>query len=136
MKPERAGAGGLTTRAKRTGGMTLVEVLVAMVVLGVGLTAVMEGFASCSRATGMIGYETAARTAAAAMLAEVRENPELMVSGDAGTLAPEYPNLRWKRTLRESGEEGVLAVEIRVEWRTQGVARGVALATMVRSPKF
>ena len=127
-----------TLRAPRRSrqGVTLVEVLAAVVVLGVGLVSVMGAFSACARTTGLIRSETVAKLWAANMLAEARGNPDLLISGDSGDLGPAWPGFKWSRRLREGAEHGTLVIEITVQWHTQGVARDFTLTSLVESPRY
>lgn len=128
--------GASRTGAGRRGGITLVEVLVAMVVLGVGLVSVLRALSTCMRAAGIIGGEAIAEAAAARMLSELRENPQLLLSGDSGDLGGERPGFTWRRELRETGEPGVLAVRITMAWTSQGAPRDYSVVTLVEMPRF
>lgn len=122
--------------ARSRRGVTLVEVLAAVVVLGVGLVYVMGAFSACARTTGLIRSETVAKLWAANMLAEARGNPDLLISGDSGDLGAAWPGFKWTRKLREGAERGTLVIEITVQWRTQGVARDYTLTSLVESPRY
>jgi len=126
----------LRTSAGRRGGVTLVEVLVAMVVLGVGLVSVLRALSTCMRVAGIIGGEAIAEEAAVRMLSELRENPQLLLSGDSGDLGERRPGFTWRRELRETGEPGVLAVRITLAWTSQGVPRDYSVVTLVEMPRF
>lgn len=121
-------------KTSRRAGQTLVEVLVAMVVLGVGLLSVMRAFAVCTNAEGITRSTTVAREFASRMMARVRRDPALLISEDEGTLAPGHLGFHWKRSLRATEEHGVVAVRVTVEWKNRGIPRRYSLATIVRSP--
>lgn len=117
-------------------GQTLAEVLVATVVLGVGLVAVMKAFGTCSRTVGIIRGQTVAKNFASRMMSEARGNPALLLSEDEGALGREHPGFAWSRRLRETPEPGVIAVRITVTWRTRGVRREYSLVSLAQSPRF
>ncbi len=117
-------------------GVTLTEVLVAMVVLGVGLVSVLRALSTCMRTASIIGGESVAEEAAASMLAEIRENPQLLLSGDSGVLEGRRSDFQWQREILETGEPGVLAVRVTIRWTSQGVPRDYSLATLVEMPRY
>ena len=134
------GAGvGFTLRQYRgmtRAGLTLVEVMAAMVVLGVGLVAVMGAFSACSRVVSIVKGQVVAETFASKMLSELRVNPQLLLGGKEGIIIDGPSGFTWTRELRETGEPGVLAVKITVNWKSQGVRRYYALTSLVATPRF
>jgi len=129
------GGATLGKQAAPRGGQTLVEVLVAMTVLGVGLVAVLEAFSVCSGAVSRIKSEAIAKTWSRSIMAEIRANPSLLTSDESGDLGRDYPGFTWRRQVRETGEQGVLAVRVEVRWKSRGVAREYSLVTLVRMPQ-
>lgn len=119
----------------RTAGQTLVEVLVATVVLGVGLVAVMRAFSTCTAGVGVVRGRIVAREYAAGLMSELRANPSLLMSDETGEIGDAHPGFTWRRRVRETREQGVLAVEITVEWRVQGMRRSYVLETLVQAPR-
>jgi general secretion pathway protein I len=99
------------TGQKRCRGVTLVEVLVAVVILGIGLTAAMRtGTASTRTLEG-------ARTRTFAHWAAVNRAEELRIQGDAAGQGPTEARLGGQRfrvtETREPGPFGLIRVEIR-----------------------
>lgn len=127
----RGQIGGVAWRNGSSRAQTLVEVLVAMIVLGVGLVSVMKAFSVCSGAVGLIRGEAVAKAVASKMMAEARLDPRVVLAEDSGDLSPEHPGFTWRRELRESSEGGLVAVEITIEWKVQGVRRDYALVSLV-----
>lgn len=123
-------------RGRTRAGLTLVEVLAAMVVLGVGLVSVMGAFSTCARAVSIVKGQVAAETFASKMLSELRVNPQLLLSGDEGIISDAPSVYTWTKELRETAEPGVLAVKITVNWKSQGVSRYYALTSLVATPRF
>jgi type II secretion system protein I len=120
----------------RRAGTTLVEVMVTMVVLGVGLVSVMRAFSTCSANVSLIRGETVAETFASSMMAQMREDPTLLLSEDEGEIGPEHPGFTWQRELRETDEPGVLAVRLTVQWRARAVRRDYTLVSLVETARF
>lgn len=108
---------------RRRAGMTLIEVLLAVVILGASLGALVE---AASRALAVVrqarNYETARR-----MLGEVdAEHPlwlkdEIAPGQESGGFTGGPPGWRWTRTVEHLGEgdedrEGLFIVTTRVIW--------------------
>ena len=114
-------------RRPRREGMTLVEVLLAVVILGLSLGALVEG---ASRALAVVrqarNYEMARR-----MLGRVdAENPlrlldEIAAGQEGGGFPGGPPGWSWTRTLEDFGEadeqqEGLFRLTTRVSWSQGG----------------
>jgi type II secretion system protein I len=115
---------------------TLVEVLVATVVLGIGLAAILNGFSACLNAVSVLRGQSVARDFCATAVSQLRTNPSLLSSDEEGSLGDDHPGFKWRREVRETPEQGLLAVRITVEWTSQGVARDYVLETLVATPRM
>ena len=133
-----------TTRAGQTpasqarGGFTLMEVLAAIVLVGIVVPVAMEAISLSMR-----GASDAKRKVEAAMLAE-NKLTELtaglamqsmgtgMASGGAmaGDFAPDWPEFRWEAA-RSEREVDLSEIQVRVIWTSRGEDRFVSLSTMV-----
>ena len=99
---------------KRAAGFSLVELLCAVAILGVGLVGMTHGIT-----TALSGSKEAERQTVAAMLAagkieEIRSESYLMeglIEGEGGVGLENY---RWAMSLTPSAPEGLFDVEVRV----------------------
>ncbi len=97
-------------------GFTLLEVLVAVTILGIGLAALMEGFAAGVLLLQNTRNSSIAIILAEGKLAEVENGLETADAGDFRNAGEEYSRYRW-RVAREPGEaEGVQKVTVTVSW--------------------
>jgi general secretion pathway protein I len=126
----------LPTGRRRTGGFTLLEVLVAVAVFAIGVTAVLQGFQVCMHA-----MERARDVLVCSRLASQRLDDLRLMSrsgetpkSSGGTFDDPFEAYAWDVSLREAsvggdgigdGEGELLAVVVRV-WRGQE-AYGVEL---------
>ena len=126
QRGSRSGTGG-----GRRAGLTLIEVLLAVVILGSALVALVE---AASRALAVVrqarNYELARR-----MLGQVEaENPlrlkdEIVAGQENGGFEDGPPGWSWTRTIEDLGEgdeqrEGLYRMTTRVFW-SQGERRGM-----------
>ena len=122
------------SKAGALSGMTLIEVLVAMTILGVGLVAVMRAFSACTRTVGIVRGRTIARDFAGRVMSEARRNPSLLISEDEGNVGGQFPGFTWKRELRDTIEPGLISIRITVNWRIQGLRRDFSLVSLIEAP--
>jgi type II secretion system protein I len=116
---------------RRPAGFTLLEVLVALAILGVAIVAVIQGFAQGLRLLKLSGDHQQAMQLADLKLREVVAPEERQEQGDEG-------GFRWARTIRRletpelMSETGVARwhvyeISVRVSWDAQ---RHVELTTL------
>lgn len=120
------------TRAGAKSGLTLIEVLLAVVILGTSLAALVEG---ASRALAVVrqarNYEQARR-----MLGRVdAENPlrlldEITAGRESGGFQGGAPGWSWERVIEDFGlededQEGLFMVTTRVFWSRGGDRRSM-----------
>jgi len=124
----RAGRGG---RGGRRGGFTLIEVMVAMAILGLGLTAVLEVIS-----TGTALGHNVHRTTEALVLARWKVG-QLQIEGfpplgeREGTFAAPFDGFRWETEVTPTDEENLREVHLRIVWRDGLVEKDLRMATML-----
>jgi general secretion pathway protein I len=132
------GAAGVTTRASREAGFTLLEVLVALAILSLAVVASIQGFAQGLRLLKLAGDHQQAMLLADQKLREVVEIKEGREDGTEGPL-------RWERTTRPlEGEELAVAgkaprgrvfeIDVRVNWDAQRSIELRTLRTVLPAP--
>jgi general secretion pathway protein I len=118
-------------RASRRRGLTLIEVLATIVLMGIVLPAAMQGISQCVRAAS-----TARQKSEAAGLAEAKLNELIATgdwqfgaaSGDFGDLGPEY---HWKAGTSAFSDPTLQQLSVQVFWNSRGEQRDVTLTTLV-----
>ncbi len=132
---ERADGGG-TARGRR--GFTLLEILVALVVLGVALTALLQLEALGVRLRSQAQELTLATFLAQAKMTDVeldalKQFPEPgTTSGDFGEA---YPGYRWEVIVSETPYPMVREVRVRVLWPAGARDEQLELTNYVAEPK-
>jgi general secretion pathway protein I len=86
---------------RRGAGFTLLEVAVALAILGVGVVTVLELFSGALRMETAAGTRSRAVIYARGVLDQVLTEPEMRVASDRGQFGNGY---RWERTIREAPE--------------------------------
>jgi Tfp pilus assembly protein PilV len=107
----------------RRRGLTLVEVLVAVVVCGAGIAVVATGISACVRAEGYAGNLVRAADHAQLVLARV-ESGILPIQSAAGDFTDEgYTDLFWELEVDNTEVEGLQVLTVTIVWVSQGVER-------------
>lgn len=123
-----------TLRRRRTSGrrgLTLIEVLATIVLMGIVLPAAMEGISQCVRATTV-----ARQKSEAAGLAESKLN-ELIATGDwqygvtSGDFGDAWPEYHWKCGTSDFSDPTLQQLSVQVFWSSRGEQRDVTLTTFV-----
>ncbi len=111
-------------------GVTLVEVLATLVLVGIVLPASMMGVTLSLRAAHLARHQQEA-----SLLAESRLN-EILALGDATTMtgvgdfSPDRPDYRWETSTAVS-DFGLTEVIVTVSWLERGRDRSVSLSTLL-----
>lgn len=135
MKTKHSSAKRCSSRA----GLTLVEVMLALVILGTGMVALVTAAGRCiSVARQAKNYESARE-----LLARVEvEKPMLLeeevedIAGD-GSFERPYNNFRWKRTVEQEGfeEDGLWRVVTEIAWTEDKTAKKEVVTTLIYWPE-
>jgi len=93
---------------------TLVEVLVATVVLAIGLLGVLTAFSIATRVGAASTNDTMLTCLAQEKLAEIRllGKEGLATAPTSGDFAPHYPDYRWEMTVHSPDDYNVVRVDI------------------------
>lgn len=119
---------------KRKRGLTLVEVLLALAILGIGLFVLITAASRClSVARQAKQYEIARRLMARVNLEEpLQLKEEITEDTESGTFGYDYPGYTWNRkieqALEDDDESGLFKVTTWVSWTD---ARGVGFEKVV-----
>ena len=107
----------------RRSGLTLVEVLVAVVVCGAGIAVVATSVSACIRAEAYAGNLVRAADHAQLVLARV-ESGILPIEGAAGDFTDDgVTDLFWELEVDNTEVEGLQVLTVTIVWLSQGVER-------------
>ena len=118
-------------RAARRRGLTLIEVLATIVLVGIVLPVAMNGISLC-----LASASVARQRSEAAALAEAKLN-ELVATGDwqygmtSGVFGDAWPEYHWSAGTSTWSDPLVQQLSIRVFWVGRGQERDVVLTTLV-----
>ncbi len=125
--------------SRRQGGFTLVELVVAFLILVIGVTAILELVSQSALNARYAKDKTTATVLAQQKLEELLAQQELTAGEMEGDFGDAYPQFRWKAQVSEVGGEtsetraGLLQIVVVVEWQDRGQTRSVQLETLQSS---
>ncbi len=119
---------------RRRSGFTLVEMVVATIVLFVGGVAAMMAISSCTRSIGIAEAYSKAALLAEQRLAELESQPDTLTSGDQqGDFGDENAGYQWMQSVEPTDLTDVSRVTLVVTW-PMGARMGAAtFVTMIRT---
>lgn len=126
-----------TTNSKN--GFTLVELVVAFLILVIGVTAILELVSQSALNARYAKDRTTATTLAQQKLEELLSDSELTIGEVEGDFGDAYPQFRWRAQINEVGnvssETGtnLLHITVTVEWMDRGQPRSVQVETLKAS---
>ena len=109
-------------------GFTLIEVLVALVLMGIVLPVTMRGLSLAMAASSNARHTRQATSLAQVKLHELTTE-SLTATSESGDFAPDYPDYRWTCQIT-SLDYGLEQLDLRVTWIDRGVERGVTFSTL------
>lgn len=102
-------------RRRNRRGLTLIEVLVAVVLLAVGISACVACIGSATRASGRAEELTAVQLMAREKLTEFELNG-VREGTDQGDFGPERPGYGWRAVTTATDLDGLYQVRLTVLW--------------------
>lgn len=124
---------------RRRAGLTLIEVMLALVILGMGMVAMVTAAGRCiSVARQAKNYETARELLARVEVEKpmmLEEEPE-DIAGDGSFDAP-YSNFRWQRTVEKEGfeEDGLWRVVTTILWSEDKRSKREQVTSLIYWPE-
>jgi prepilin-type N-terminal cleavage/methylation domain-containing protein len=120
-------------RRRGTRGFTLIEVLVATVILAIGLLAALTAFSMAARASGASRNDTIVPLLAEEQFAAVQTTPrDELVAGDSrGGFGDEYPDYSWDMRIWPQDELHRVRVDLVVHARQAGRTRDARFSTII-----
>jgi len=129
-----------TTVGKKSGGRTslddegfsLVETLLAVLILAVGLTLVLRSFGSSLDALGNSAGYTRGLALVEERLWELEAKGSIVPGTSTGQFAEEDRDFRWEVKASELGEMKLCETQVTVSWAQRGRPRAVSVVTYLK----
>ena len=114
-------------------GFTLVEMVVATVLLVGGVVAALSAISIATQATGMSEKLQTAALIAQRRMTEIEIQPDTLASGDQqGAYEEEYPGYRWQQKVETTEYENLFRVTVTVQWGEPASPHSRSLVTYLR----
>lgn len=113
------------------GGFTLMEILAALVLIGVVLPAVMKGLSMASILASDCAHKYEALDLAQSKLAEVLMSGDWESGSDSGDFSPDHEGYQWKMETSDWTQADLKEVDVTVSWEQRGRPRQIELSTLV-----
>ena len=121
----------MTRRIYKSKGFSLVEMLTALTIFGLGVLGTMEVFAVSLRSTSAsLGY-THASLLAQQMMEDTIAEGDLMPWEDSGDFGADHPGHSWILEINETEDIDLYEIEVVVTWSDRGRDKEYTLTTLV-----
>src|SRR5688572_1548412 len=107
-------------RRARGDGFSLVEVLCAILILGVGLVGLVQGLTTALSSSKEAELQTTAALFAAGQIETLRADGFVMEGETDGTCGPDLDAYQWRQTVGKTAIEGLFDVVVAVEHAATG----------------
>ena len=114
------------------GGFTLVETLLAVLILAVGVTVVLRSYGSSLDALRNSAEYTRGLALVEARLWELEAKGSIAPGTSTGRFAEDDQNFRWEVKASDLGEMGLCETRVTVSWDRRGRPRAVSLVTYLK----
>ncbi len=112
-------------------GFTLLEVMVALALMGIALVAILRSLAMSVDVSNESKNISIATLLAKGKMAELESLGFPDVGEASGDFGEESPGFRWERRVSETGVEDLRKVVVRVLWQGDGNDKKVELVTLI-----
>ena len=120
---------------RRQAGFTLIEMVVAIVLLALGVVGALACISSATRSTSISSEYTTAALLAQQKLAEVEAQPEQIQGGEqSGDFGEEYPTFSWRQNTESSSIASLMRVTLSIEWKSGAIPRQAQFVTYLLTP--
>jgi len=112
--------------------MTLLEVLVALVLVGIGLVAILQALGSCMQAEIRAQERQTESMLAAEKLAEILKEPSIAKGRDSGDYGEDFPDHSWEAEISNTQVLGLDLVTVTVRHKVGEKERTYELSALKR----
>jgi prepilin-type N-terminal cleavage/methylation domain-containing protein len=104
----------------QSAGFSLIEVMIAVLILGVAVAGLTQGFSTALASSKESEQQTAAALFAAGQIETLRATTGLVDATTEGDCGDELPLYRWRQTISPTGIDGLHEVSVAVDQAQTG----------------
>jgi type II secretion system protein I len=113
-------------------GFTLIEVLVALVVVTAGLTIIAQGFLTGGRASVASQHGTMAVWLADSKMAELEAGILSTKTSGSGSFEPDQPDFSWEVDIQSTATTGLIQATVTITWKERNEERSFELVRLMK----
>jgi type II secretion system protein I len=122
-------------RGRRRGGFTLIEMIVASILLFVGVVAALEGIAAATRSAGIANEMTVATMLAQKHIAETEiDTTQLSGGAQSGDFTDDYAGYHWDQNVDTTDFTNLVKVTLTISWSSGAMPRSAQFVTYETIP--
>ena len=123
-------------KLRRRRGFTLVEMVVATVLLALGVVGALACISSATRSTSISSEYTTAAFLAQQKFAELEAQPDQIQGGEQnGDFGEAHPTFSWRQQVESTTIASLMRVTLQVEWRSGALSRSAQFASYILIPE-
>jgi prepilin-type N-terminal cleavage/methylation domain-containing protein len=128
----------MRAKRSRTRGFTLVEMIVATLLLAIGVVGALVALASSTQSAYTADRVQTAALLGRRKLTEIELQPDQLTGGDQqGDFGTMYPEFRWRESIEATDFADLFKVTVTIEWGPGGAgAHQRQFATYLRNPQL
>jgi general secretion pathway protein I len=122
-------------KRNRRAGFTLIEMVVATVLLALGVVGALACISSATRSTSISSEYTTAALLAQQRIAELEAAPDQVQGGEQnGDFGEQYPTFTYRQQVETGTVGSLMRVNLTIEWRSGARPRQAQFATYILIP--
>lgn len=120
---------------RRARGFTLIEMLVATILLFVGVAAALASLSTSTRSIGIATEHTAAALLAQRKLGEIEAQLAQLNPGEnQGDFGADYPGFTWRQNVEPTNITNLYKLDLTIEWQSGAIRRSTQYSTYEIKP--
>ncbi|MFB3895033.1 MAG: prepilin-type N-terminal cleavage/methylation domain-containing protein [bacterium] len=117
--------------SKLQSGFTLLEVIVAMVIVVIGLILISQTFSTGLRAVRVSDKATVARFLAEQKLTELELEDFSTLQSTSGDFGTDYPEFTWQEEVATTNLDNLLQVNLTISWTEDNATRTLLISKLI-----
>ncbi|MCX7918044.1 MAG: prepilin-type N-terminal cleavage/methylation domain-containing protein [bacterium] len=112
-------------------GFTLLEVVIALVIVVVGLVLISQAFSIGLRAVRVSDKATIARFLAEQKITEIELQSFLALQSGTGDFGPDYPDFTWQMNVATTQLDNLLQINLTISWIEDNTTRTLTITKLI-----